>query len=54
MWDSIPGCWAEVDPVKAASTDKGNSLVVVSFGVPCIAAVLLFAQSFPDVTDTGG
>lgn len=54
MLDSILGCRAEIHPVEAAAADIWNGLVAVSFGVPCVAAVLLLAQSLPDITDTGG
>lgn len=50
-WDSFLGSWPEVDAVEAAAADIGNGLVAVGFGVPCVAAVLLLAQSLPHVTD---
>lgn len=52
-WDAILGGWAEVDPVEAAAGDVRNIFVAVGFGIPCVAAVLLFSQSLPHVADTG-
>lgn len=53
-WHSVFGCWAKVNSVEAAAADIGHGLVVVGFGVPGVAAVLLFAELLPHVTDGRG
>lgn len=53
-WDSFLGSWPEVDAVEATAADERNGLVGVGFGVPCVAAVLLLAQSLPHVADARG
>ncbi len=53
-WDAVLGGRAEVDPVEAAATDVRNGLVVVGFGVPGVAAVLLLSQLLPHIADTRG
>lgn len=52
--NSIPGGRAEVDPVKATTTDIRNGLVAVGFCVPRVTTVLLFAEFLPHVTDVWG
>lgn len=51
---SVFGCRAKVNPIEAAATDIGDGLVVVGFGIPGIAAVLLLAQVLPHITNSGG
>lgn len=53
-WDPVLGSRAQVDPVEAAATDVRSFLVVVGFGVPRVAAVLLLSQSLPHIEDRGG
>lgn len=53
-WNTIHGGWAEVDPVKATTTDIRNRLVAVGFSVPRVPTVLLLAESLPYVTDIWG
>lgn len=53
-WNTVLGGRAQVDPVKATTTDKRNGLVAVGFSVPCVPAVLLLAESLPYVTDAWG
>lgn len=49
--NTIGGGWAEVDPVKATTTDIRNGLVAVGFCVPRVTTVLLFAELLPHVCD---
>lgn len=53
-WNTIHGGWAEVDPVKATTTDIRNRLVAVGFSVPRVPTVLLLAELLPYVTDIWG